>query len=82
VLVAVKMLLIFTLLLTAACSILASNPIIRAPAGTFEGTKLTAWNEKFYNAYRGIPYAKPPVGDLRFRKPIAVDYLGKFLFVC
>lgn len=43
-----------------------SGVIIETTAGRIEGVR-TATHEYF----RGIPYAQPPVGDLRFRAPIA-----------
>jgi hypothetical protein len=39
--------------------------LVRAPAGMLRGT-----DEAQTSAYCGIPYAKAPVGDLRWRDPI------------
>jgi len=41
-------------------------PIVVAPAGTIEGRTIGAMD-----AYRGIPYAAPPVGPLRWEPPQA-----------
>ncbi|XP_012939254.1 cholinesterase, partial [Aplysia californica] len=45
--------------------------VVSAPSGSYMGSTLTAFNGMEYLAYRGIPYAEPPTGDLRFRKPVA-----------
>ena len=42
----------------------APAPVIKAPAGEVRGTV-----QNGMNAYRGIPYAKPPVGALRWQPP-------------
>ncbi len=42
------------------------HPIVVTPAGTIEGLKIGGMD-----AYRGIPYAAPPVGALRWRPPQA-----------
>ncbi|KAL1914820.1 uncharacterized protein VTP21DRAFT_7912 [Calcarisporiella thermophila] len=41
---------------------------VAAPIGRFKGYRDT---ETFY--FLGIPYAKPPVGELRFEPPVAVE---------
>lgn len=35
--------------------------------GKLRGCQLKTDNDFLYNAFLGIPYAKPPVGNLRFR---------------
>ena len=42
----------------------AGGPVVSLQYATFEGTT-TAGVEKFL----GMPYAQPPIGDLRFRRP-------------
>ncbi|KAJ8310834.1 hypothetical protein KUTeg_012699 [Tegillarca granosa] len=41
-------------------------------SGPVKGIVEYRGNEKIYN-FRGIPYAKPPIGDLRFRKPEPIE---------
>ncbi|PVD36866.1 hypothetical protein C0Q70_03856 [Pomacea canaliculata] len=44
-------------------------PIVQAQLGAISGRVLTAKSGRQYEAFRGIPYARPPVGNLRFSKP-------------
>lgn len=51
---------------TSVCSILCENPLVELPIGKISGsTQKTIDGRQFY-AFEGIPYAKPPIGDLRF----------------
>ncbi|VDB90063.1 unnamed protein product [Peniophora sp. CBMAI 1063] len=45
-----------------------AGPEVILDNGTFVGT-----SEGDVSAFRGLPYAQPPVGDLRFRLPVAND---------
>ena len=40
-------------------------PTVKTTKGLIEGIQ-----EAGYQVYKGIPYAKPPVGDLRFHAPV------------
>ena len=44
-------------------------PVINAPAGQIRGIELRTKYGRSVSAYRVIPYAKPPIGELRFKKP-------------
>ena len=59
-LIAVGML--FTLEAVAA----DSGPVVAVRSGQIQGVML----EKGGAAFKGIPYAQPPVGDLRWREPM------------
>ncbi|XP_067658122.1 cocaine esterase-like [Haliotis asinina] len=44
-------------------------PVINSTWGYIQGVARTSRDGQPYFGYYGIPYAKPPIGDLRFRKP-------------
>lgn len=47
--------------------------ILTTALGKVRGTYLTSSSGRIFYAFRGIPYAKPPVGDLRFKAPQPID---------
>lgn len=49
------------------------DPIIRTESGRVRGQRHTLETKQVVETYLGIPYAKPPLGYLRFRHPQPVD---------
>ncbi|XP_013780687.2 acetylcholinesterase-like [Limulus polyphemus] len=49
------------------------NPLIRTNKGLVRGKTTKAVTGKLVDVYLGIPYAKPPVGEYRFRHPKPID---------
>ncbi|XP_076462794.1 acylcarnitine hydrolase-like [Babylonia areolata] len=47
-----------------------SVPVIHAPWGALQGISMEGDEGRMMNAYLGIPYAMPPVGELRYEKPL------------
>lgn len=41
-------------------------PTVTIPNGNIQGTLKTSYNGKTYMQFTGIPYANPPIGNLRF----------------
>ena len=66
---------IFALLMLAAChGNLVDEPAVTTKLGTIIGQYHRAvvfGKEVNYETYLGIPYAEPPVGDIRFMKPFS-----------
>ncbi|KAI1124764.1 alpha/beta-hydrolase [Nemania abortiva] len=54
--------------LTAALSL--KTPTAKTVNGTYEGLYLSDWKQ---DAFLGMPYAQPPVGQLRYRRPLPVN---------
>lgn len=42
------------------------NDILQLSQGQIQGSILYSRNGREFNAFQGIPYAKPPISDLRF----------------
>ncbi|CAD6190682.1 unnamed protein product [Caenorhabditis auriculariae] len=47
----------------------SSTEILNATCGPVRGNAYQQEDGRFVDGYLGIPYAKPPVGELRFKKP-------------
>ncbi|XP_043219104.1 acetylcholinesterase-like [Amphibalanus amphitrite] len=66
-------LLTLTLTLTPALSAAASPDddglVVRTNKGLVRGTRMTAATGRHVDAWLGIPFAKPPIGPLRFKHP-------------
>jgi len=52
---------------------LSSDPAVKISQGTVVGRTLSEALPSPVDAFRGIPYALPPTGDLRFRPAVKVE---------
>jgi len=44
------------------------DPLVTIPGlGQVRGSKMSSFNHREFLSFRGIPYAQPPVGELRFK---------------
>ncbi|XP_076649643.1 cholinesterase-like [Halictus rubicundus] len=47
--------------------------VVETTSGPVKGiVKKTIWHGISYNAFLGIPYAEPPLGELRFKSPVPI----------
>jgi carboxylesterase type B len=60
---------IFLLIFVAICAA-QDNPIVTTNSGQIRGVRLSSGLLSRYFAFKGIPYAEPPIGNLRFRNPV------------
>jgi hypothetical protein len=43
------------------------GPLVQIEQGTLRGLQAVSVKDKEFLAFLGVPYAKPPVGELRFK---------------
>lgn len=47
--------------------------IIKTSLGDIQGSQLQTWKHSSFYGFRGIPYGKAPINELRFKDPVAVE---------
>ncbi|KAK5649340.1 hypothetical protein RI129_000369 [Pyrocoelia pectoralis] len=63
------MLCLFLTVLYISGSVANDGPLVQTPLGKILGFYRSSFEGRIFSAFEGIPYAKPPVGDLRFEAP-------------
>lgn len=68
---------ILSLAISLPACVSASSPVVTIKNGTVQGRHSPEWNQDFF---LGIPYAQPPLGDLRFKwpRPVNMSFEGVF----
>ncbi|XP_050094048.1 uncharacterized protein LOC126576786 [Anopheles aquasalis] len=51
----------------------AEDPVVELGPGQIVGRKKVLPNGTEYYSYQGVPYAHPPVGELRFKPPVPLE---------
>ncbi|UYV67764.1 BCHE [Cordylochernes scorpioides] len=64
--------LFFLLLASEAAFSTRNDPVVNLPMGRIKGFRKTIIG-KDLNVYYGIPFAKPPLGDLRYKRPVEIE---------
>ncbi|CAK9829241.1 Juvenile hormone esterase [Anthophora retusa] len=68
-----QVLLLFALFAIQLCNS-QSGPVVRIQNGAIRGIyNVTIWKSMNFSSFKGIRYAKAPVGVLRFQPPVPVD---------
>lgn len=44
-----------------------NDTIVNTPSGKLQGSILQTWTDKNFYSFRGVPFAEPPIGNLRFK---------------
>lgn len=65
---------VFYLIVLAKATPSSLEPTVSIDAGTMQGGRCTGSSDAVF--YKAIPYAQPPIGELRFAPPEA--YSGKY----
>ncbi|CAH2107817.1 unnamed protein product [Euphydryas editha] len=50
-----------------------NNPVVLISSGKIRGTVVSLLDGSKYYSFKGIPYAQPPVGKLRFKDPLPLE---------
>uniref|UniRef100_A0A0C9QW23 ESTF_1 protein n=2 Tax=Fopius arisanus TaxID=64838 RepID=A0A0C9QW23_9HYME len=64
-----KIYLVVPLLAIISIFVVSATPRVTIKNGTLEGSVLQSRKGRDFLAFRGIPYARPPIGELRFQAP-------------
>lgn len=69
---------VFGILMLLVGLVFGTDNILNLNQGKIQGSVFNSRNGREFQAFQGIPYAKPPIGDLRLQVFKAYIYAMKF----
>ncbi|XP_067006682.2 juvenile hormone esterase [Anabrus simplex] len=60
-------------LFAVLAAVRANGPVVRTAQGQLRGSVLKTVDGRDIFSFRGVPFARPPVGDLRFKAPVPME---------
>ncbi|XP_063634693.1 juvenile hormone esterase-like [Cydia splendana] len=72
---AISVLISLGIVVTLVCVSVSADdsPVVETPLGPVRGHSLNTRGKRNISAFTSIPYAQPPVGELRFKAPVPVN---------
>ncbi|KAI6239313.1 Carboxylic ester hydrolase [Aphelenchoides fujianensis] len=64
-------------LLVSFALVRATGPLLKTNIGAFEGKRLEFGDAGSVDAFYGVPFARPPLSELRFEKPVEAEFAPK-----
>ena len=64
---------VFLLAISGSTFALTESPLVTLEDGDVMGTVKISRNKSEFAAFMGMPFAKPPLGELRFKRPVPND---------
>lgn len=61
--------------------VFCKRPVVEIKNGKIKGEIMRTPHNRTYYAFRGIPYAKPPLGELRFKVNISSTFEVQYKFI-
>ena len=71
-----------TLLLLFITGCYGQQPVVNTTLGVVQGTSVSLANGHVIDSFLGVPYAEPPVGDLRFEvSDLYIEIMKRRIYV-
>lgn len=61
---------LYLLILVNLAPVVLTSPVVKTLNGSYQGYSLPEFGQ---DVFLGMPYAQPPIGDLRFRAPQSLN---------
>ena len=77
---AVSVILFLTAVLCSLCHADTETVVVKTSLGSVKGYTDQTIHGRRLNGFKGLPYAKPPIGELRFKVTFSFKYIKKLFY--